>query len=252
MLPYKFIQSPRYPLLKRGFQGFALSLGAPVGWFLIELLNGTPAFQSIDKYFGVYLYMLFGTATTFTSFGVYVGHNEIRLSKLALFDAITNLYNQRYFAERLHEEFLLAKRTGAPLALVMIDLDNFKQINDTYGHLAGDQLLKDIAKEMHNCVREGEILARTGGDEFCLILPGCAPQDSIKTAKRIREAVCKSKTGFTDGASVSITASIGIANSENVVAKNEQELLRLADQKMYEAKDAGRDQIRSALYYKEA
>ncbi|PCK09885.1 MAG: GGDEF domain-containing protein [Alteromonadaceae bacterium] len=252
MLSYKFIQLPRDPLLRRGFQGFVLSLGAPVGWFLIELLSDTSTLQSIDKYAGVYLYMLFGTATAFISFGVYVGHNEIRLSKLALFDPITDLYNQRYFAERLHEEFLLAKRTGAPLALALIDLDHFKLINDTYGHLAGDQVLKDISTEMLRCVREGEVLARTGGDEFCLILPGCAAQDAIKTARRIRDAVSKSKTGFTDGANISITASIGIANAENLDAKDEQELLKLADQKMYEAKDAGRDQIRSALYYKGA
>jgi diguanylate cyclase (GGDEF)-like protein len=227
------------PLIYRSLQGLILSLGAPLGWLLLELGTGATVSQRLGTYSWVYLYMLIGTAVSYTVFGMYVGANERRLSKLAILDQLTGLYNQRYFSERLHVEFLNAKRAGTCLSLVAIDLDHFKRINDNFGHLSGDKVLQDISREMQHCIREGETLARTGGDEFQLLLPNCNEMDALKTAARIKSAVSKTKTV----GSVNVTASIGVATTEQIGEGCEEDLVRLADRKMYKAKKYGRNMV---------
>ena len=160
----------------RPLQGFVLSLGSPLGWMAIQSLSGTDPFTDIASNAGVYIYMTIGTALAFSIFGFYVGTYEARMETLALVDPLTGLYNNRYFHERLHQEFALAARNKAQLSIVLFDLDHFKRINDRHGHLAGDKILREVSKQMRKCSRQGETIARVGGEEICVILPDLATE----------------------------------------------------------------------------
>ncbi|MEJ2418892.1 MAG: GGDEF domain-containing protein [Exilibacterium sp.] len=235
----------RHPIWVRALQGLVLSAGAPCGWLLIQALHGIPAAVSLQQNTGVYIYMLLGTAIAFTGFGIYVGYAEMKLSKLALVDRGTGVYNSNYFFERLHEAFLTARRTKKPLSLIMIDLDNFKQINQRYGHLAGDQLLKNVAKTIKDCIRSGETLARLEGDQFCVLLYGSNEEETLNAANRIRATVQQRKKGFEDGSSVTITASLGTAAVDEWT-ETELSLLEAANNALLRAKQAGCNRILSA------
>jgi diguanylate cyclase (GGDEF)-like protein len=235
----------RHPIWVRFIQGLLLSIGAPFGWLFIQSLQGIPAAVSLQQNAGVYLYMSFGTALAFGGFGLYVGYSEKKLAKLALMDPSTGVYNSSYFFERLREAFITAKRTQQKLSLIMIDLDNFKQVNQRYGHLAGDQLLKDVAKSVKNCMRDGEPLARLEGNQFCLLLSDCSDDASLKIANRIKTVIQQRKQGFDDGESVSISATLGIATIDEWT-ETELSLLEAADNALERAKQAGADLILSA------
>ena len=159
--------------------------------------------------------------------------------KQANFDALTKLPNRQLFQDRLEHELKLAHRTGSLMALLFIDLDHFKNINDTLGHDMGDLLLVKASKRISGSVRESDTVARMGGDEFTVILPLInSSSDAIKIAKMIVEKM--SQPFDIDGNSVEISASIGIAIYPNN-AKDTKELLKNADKAMYVAKRNGRN-----------
>jgi diguanylate cyclase (GGDEF)-like protein len=161
------------------------------------------------------------------------------LQQSALTDGLTGVPNRRAFDVALAREVTLAARTDTALAVIILDLDKFKTLNDTYGHLAGDDVLRAVGAALKTCTRQGDLVARYGGEEFVLLLPGATDDDAIGAARRVRE-VLRGVPGPRP-----ITASLGIA-SRPAQGETGAQLLAAADEALYAAKEGGRDQARIA------
>ncbi len=158
-------------------------------------------------------------------------------------DGLTNLYLRRVLLERLHEEINFTKRYGYSFSLLLMDLDNFKQVNDTYGHVAGDRVLRNIANCIRNTLHSGVTISRYGGEEFAILI-GLAPQDEVmRIAEQIRSAVAALETPVSDHVSIRITVSIGVAHylPDSPPFK---EFIERADTALYWAKNRGKNQVR--------
>ncbi len=164
-------------------------------------------------------------------------HEEIKL--MAFTDGLTGLYNHRRFQERLDEEIKRAERYGEPLSLILLDIDHFKKVNDTYGHPAGDAVLKKLAELIRKTVREIDFPARYGGEEFALIILKSKARDAEKIAERLRKTAEKTVIK-TDNHEITVTLSLGIASYPED-AKTREELIEKADQALYKAKHSGRN-----------
>lgn len=161
---------------------------------------------------------------------------------LTIIDELTQTYNYRYFVKKLDEEQRRALRYRLPLSLVMVDIDWFKKLNDTYGHESGNKVLSSLSSIIKGCIRDVDIFARYGGEEFVIILPQTPLSEATQIGERIRAQV--EKAGFDHGADepVHITVSVGISSfPEN--GKEHDELITLADQALYRAKDEGRNLV---------
>lgn len=158
--------------------------------------------------------------------------------KLAVTDGMTGMFNYRYFISRLKEELERSKRLDIPLSLIMIDIDYFKEINDTYGHIVGDKIIKELADLLRSIVRKGDIVTRYGGDEFFIILPGSSKAFTLKLSKRIMNKV--NEFDFTK--SINITLSIGTVTYPSD-ASTMDSLLRWVDDALYSAKKKGRNRV---------
>lgn len=172
-------------------------------------------------------------------------YNE--LEKMAITDGLTQLHTRRHFMERFAEEFGRAQLRQSFVSFLMIDLDHFKQINDRYGHLTGDVILRETARLIDENIREIDIAGRYGGEEFCVILPDTDKAGAMLTAERIRSAVCEAKIRAFD-AVLTVTLSIGVATFPDD-ARQSDELLDKADWAMYRAKKKGRDQVAGFSIY---
>jgi diguanylate cyclase (GGDEF)-like protein len=168
-----------------------------------------------------------------------------RAEAVSVTDDLTGLYNSRYLNQVLRRESKRASRSGRPLSLLFLDLDGFKQVNDTYGHLAGSKALVEAAVIIRGSARETDVAARFGGDEFSVVLPDTGQEGALSVAERIRDRICASQFLASDGLSIHLTASIGVATLPDVAASAE-ELLRAADVAMYRVKDAGKNGIHIA------
>lgn len=167
---------------------------------------------------------------------------EQRIQHMAHYDALTGLPNRSLFFDRLKQATVLSKRTSTDVALLFLDLDRFKPVNDTYGHAVGDALLKAVADRLLSCVRESDTVARIAGDEFTVILSHIANRnDATLVAEKIIRSI--SEPFLLNGHTIQIGASIGIALYPDN-AQDEQELVRLADEAMYSAKHHGRNTYR--------
>jgi len=161
-------------------------------------------------------------------------------------DPLTGVYNRRFMEQRLREEISKARRYEFKLAVLLLDLDHFKQINDELGHQAGDQMLIEIGDLLNRELRDSDILARYGGEEFLVIAPNTPPDDAAGLAERLRECIV-AQTFLTHFSSpqepgVQMTVSIGVANFGG--STNDQEsLIQIADQNLYQAKHGGRNQV---------
>ncbi|QDG76913.1 diguanylate cyclase [Labrenzia sp. PHM005] len=164
-----------------------------------------------------------------------------KLREISIRDPLTNLYNRRYFDIRFSEEFQRAIRYKHTLSIVIADLDFFKQINDTYGHPAGDVVLKEVGRLLVDRMRNSDIVARIGGEEFCLIIPENHPADIDKILDRIRGEIAEMDFETEDG-SFTITCSFGVAHLSGD-SKNETQFLQNADKALYNAKKNGRNQV---------
>lgn len=158
--------------------------------------------------------------------------------KIAVTDVMTGMYNYRYFINRLRDEIERAKNLGIPLSLIMIDVDYFKEINDTYGHIVGDKIIKELADLLKNIVRKGDIVTRYGGDEFFIILPGSGKTFTSTISKRIVDEVKGNK--FTNN--INLTLSLGTVTYPED-AEDVDALLKWVDNALYDAKRRGRDRI---------
>ena len=157
-------------------------------------------------------------------------------------DDLTGLSNSRYLNAALRREAKRASRSGRPLSLLFLDLDGFKQVNDTHGHQAGSRTLAEAAGVIRGCARETDVVARFGGDEFSLILPDTSQDGAVSVASRIRERLRAACFLTSEGLSICLTASIGVATLPDVAASAE-ELLKAADTAMYKVKASGKDGI---------
>jgi two-component system, cell cycle response regulator len=170
------------------------------------------------------------------------------LLALSRTDPLTGLYNRRYFEERLQEEFARARRYRAPLSLVMLDIDHFKRINDTFGHPFGDEVLRAVSQVARARLREVDLLARYGGEELIALLPETSPADALRACERVREAIEALQLDHcsVDGSrqTVRCTASVGLASLPSPSLQNSEDLLRAADECLYAAKGAGRNRVR--------
>jgi len=162
-----------------------------------------------------------------------------REQRAAVTDSLTGLFNRRGFDERLGEELARTERTGASLALVLVDCDDLKRVNDTLGHDRGDTLLQTLARSIRDGKRTGDLAARTGGDEFGIALPGASLETAILMAERLRRAL---RARSTDG--LATTASFGVALYPDD-GLTSAALLRAANRALYEAKLGGKDRLAS-------
>ena len=159
----------------------------------------------------------------------------LRLGELAHVDGLTGCLNHRAFHERLRTEAARAGRSGAPLSLLLADLDHFKSVNDTHGHLVGDALLARTGALLRECARAGDVVARVGGEEFALLLPGTGSTEAAGVAERVRRRLKALEDPVT------VTVSLGVAGAPGGAPL--EALLRDADQALYAAKRAGRDRV---------
>ncbi|MEX0911945.1 MAG: diguanylate cyclase [Gemmatimonadota bacterium] len=167
---------------------------------------------------------------------------NLQLRELSITDGLTGLFNHRHVHELLHEEHGRCRRGGGPMAVTMLDLDRFKELNDTHGHPTGDIVLAETARILRESAREIDMIGRYGGEEFIAILPNAEEDAALHFAERVRAAV--EGYVYRDGdKEVRMTVSGGVASGASEQLKEPEELIRLADRALYEAKDSGRNRI---------
>jgi diguanylate cyclase len=164
-----------------------------------------------------------------------------QMQYLSRTDGLTGLFNRAYWELRAKEEIARARRNYTPLALVLVDVDHFKRVNDTYGHAQGDLVLQQLAQLLQRNLRETELLGRYGGEEFVVVLPGSTKQEAFKTAERLREAVAELKFGDQAGQALHCTISLGVAAFADGLG-DFSSWLKAADKALYQAKRQGRNQ----------
>jgi len=164
-------------------------------------------------------------------------HEEIY--RLTTVDGLTQVYNKRYLMETLDREISRGHRYGRPLSIIMFDIDHFKEVNDTYGHLAGDYILKEMAVAIKNSIRREDIIGRYGGEEFIVALPEIDNYNAMVFAEKIRRLVEKHIFRFEDIV-IPITISIGVSSAWDEL-ESPEDLIKAADENLYKAKDAGRN-----------
>ena len=165
-----------------------------------------------------------------------------KLYENSVHDPLTGAYNRLFFLERLSAELSYAARHKAPASLLMFDVDRFKAVNDTYGHPAGDAVLKQIAATARELVRVEDVLARYGGEEFVVLLRGIGLSGAGRAAERIRVSIEKAPT-LVDGQAISTTVSIGAASLACIGKPDSDALISVADRRLYLAKNGGRNRV---------
>lgn len=166
-----------------------------------------------------------------------------KLEELAITDGLTKLYNHNYFQHCLSYEFSKAQRYNLPLSLIMVDIDNFKSFNDTYGHQMGDIVLATLGRLLKDNVRKIDIVARYGGEEFAIILPHTQAKDSQLLAERVRVEAEKYIISGMMGRHLNVTISLGVATFANDNFKNKDDLIKGADDALYKAKRSGKNRV---------
>lgn len=245
--------------------GLLLGLGAPAGWLVFRFLatHGSlflPWVKAEFLQFGaLYAYMTVGTITVFTIFGYLLGRkndgvtvksDQVKdayehVSQIAITDALTNIHNARYLHDQVSIELESAKRYNTTLACLMIDIDDFKVINDTHGHPFGDVVLANIAKILRQSVRQIDIVGRLGGEEFLVVMPHTSVQMALPVAERIRQAVQRWPFPI-DGKEVTVTVSIGVAAFPSEGIADKSSFLKMADDALYQAKRTGKNRTVAA------
>ncbi len=167
---------------------------------------------------------------------------QTKLKEQANRDPLTHLYNRRYFSGISHKILAITKRTKEPLSLMMIDIDKFKRINDTYGHAIGDEVIKSLAKVLESKIRESDIVARFGGEEFVIILPNTDIDSTMIFAQNLREEIERTVLD-TAVDKISFTVSIGLDTYNFEEDENIGDLLNRADKALYTAKAQGRNRV---------
>ena len=165
------------------------------------------------------------------------------LNELSLKDPLTGLANRRQLTAALEAEIDRVARSGEAALLLMLDIDHFKLVNDTYGHLAGDQVLQVVAKALASCIRPMDTLARYGGEEFAVVLPSCQPAFGEAVAERIRRTVASTPIQIPPTLDLHVTVSIGGAFALQWIRSTTELWIDRADQQLYNAKTSGRNRM---------
>lgn len=228
-----------------------------MGWLAIQWWSGSSPIAVIERDPLLIAYLLFPTMFVFGAAGYLVGVQweklkaaNRRLSTLATRDDLTGMLNARRFWEDFERECIRSKRYDTSLYVLVIDLDRFKQVNDTYGHLMGDRVLQTVAKVMSEQLRGDERLYRVGGEEFAVIVSNLTDEEAEHVAQRLRRAVEATeiplRSSEHDGESpksIGITISIGVAGGTPCPSSELPELYDRADEALYAAKKAGRNAV---------
>lgn len=167
---------------------------------------------------------------------------EMELERLAQTDALTGVTNRRHFFELAETQFAHAQRYHHRLAILLLDVDHFKQVNERYGHLAGDSILQMVATECQRHLRSSDLFARYGGEEFICLLLEQSQEGALETAERIRQLVEQTTVEFEDQ-SICVTASIGVALLQQETWMILERLINQADQALYQSKANGRNRV---------
>lgn len=217
----------RYTLL-----GVLAGLLAPGALFLFAALSR----RELDA-FWLSVILAVGGMIVFAVLGRMIGRRDERLEELSETDALTGLANRRQFDRRLDVELSRTKRYGMTSAVVMVDLDRFKAVNDRFGHRAGDEVLRRVGGLLDSERRAGDLVARYGGEEFIAILPHTTIADAMSWAERVRQRLAAGRSRW-DDVDIAVTASFGVSGTSSRVVTNGQ-LIEAADQALYEAKRRG-------------
>ncbi|MBY0505799.1 MAG: diguanylate cyclase [Bryobacteraceae bacterium] len=167
------------------------------------------------------------------------------LRRQAAHDPLTGVLSRSKAFEMFDRELQRSLRESLPLSVLLVDLDHFKSVNDTYGHLAGDEVLREAARRLKEAVRSYDILSRYGGEEFLILMPGCDEESARTQAERLRQAMAESPVIITsaNGAAHPLTASIGVTISSPLALESPESLVRVADEALYAAKRTGRNRV---------
>ncbi len=175
-----------------------------------------------------------------------IRHSFEKVEAQLYFDELTSVYNRKTGLNRLREELIRAKRTGKPLSIAILDIDDFKKINDTYGHLVGDRVLNYVATQIKTSLRACDIVARYGGEEFLIILPDTDEINALAALERVRKQISK-KPLKVGNERLFVTASIGLTEIELI--EDPFEAINQADLALYQAKRDGKDKVEIFLKY---
>lgn len=167
------------------------------------------------------------------------------LREQAMRDSLTLLWNHGAIVDLLARELERSQRNGTPVGVIMADLDHFKGINDTRGHLTGDQVLRQVARRLESCLRPYDSIGRYGGEEFLIVLPGCDTASTLLLADRLRKAVSGKAVAVAEGP-IPLTVSLGVSSNHEPHAADVEALLRATDTALYRAKNLGRNRIERA------
>ncbi len=176
------------------------------------------------------------------SLGMHNALTHDKLEQIAILDPLTKVFNRRFGMERLKEEYSHSLRATSPLGLIMLDIDHFKKVNDTYGHIVGDQCLINITKILRQNLRKGDVLMRYGGEEFLAILPGASMLEVQKIAEQIRRFTEEHTIRYQDQ-EIKVTISIGGTSYPELDIDNVEELVKRADTNLYQSKQTGRNKV---------
>ena len=232
-----------YPVL-----GFFLAVGAPGGLLVMRSLAharfgnwGWMANELATRAL-TYGYIAASTAIMFAGLGVIIGSNEDLLKRVSLEDPLTGLANRRHLDRRLREELARVDRYNQPLALMLLDLDGLKAVNDAGGHEAGDNALRAVARTLQHTCRNTDLAARIGGDEFVVLAPNITENEALTLAERIRGTLT-AEASWVSTQLPALTLSIGIADTRCIQELHPDRLYSAADQALYRAKQAGKDRV---------
>lgn len=164
-----------------------------------------------------------------------------KLQRLAITDELTQTFNRRHFMEVAEGVFLQAQRGREPFSVVLLDADDFKQVNDAHGHLVGDEVLRQLAENIRKSIRKHDLLARYGGEEFIVLLPDTHLEEALEVARRIHEAILRNPAQVGDKP-LKVTVSMGVSTFEPTM-QSLDEVLSLADKAQYQAKHTGKNRI---------
>lgn len=168
--------------------------------------------------------------------------SEQKRYEMGVRDAVTGIFNKSYFVQRISDEFSFSLRQNLPLTLLMFDIDYFKTINDTHGHLAGDKILLDLCTLVSGTIRTDDVFCRYGGEEFIIIMRNTACQPAVNLAERIRRKVEETKFSY-DDQNIKVTISIGVATSHNKNFRDYISLIADTDKFLYQSKAGGRNRV---------
>ncbi len=216
---------------EREVQDFEILVKTPTGDTPFWLLASA---NIIDYNYDVALYSAFQDITTRKN-------RENLLKNQATRDPLTSLYNRRYFEEEVFKRILDSKVSGEAFSVLMLDVDHFKKVNDTFGHKVGDKVLIELAAAAERALRECDIVARYGGEEFVIFLADTNSEEGLRVAERLRETIGEVVVYTDDGREVRFTVSVGLSSS--AISENIDMLIKTADEALYRAKNSGRNRV---------